>query len=63
MRSSQANALMKNVDEATVGMSGPADALIIAAKSRDSELLKEQIENIKKLADSMMIISQDAIEG
>ena len=63
LSSQQANALMKNVDDITFGMSGPADALLIAAKSNDSELLKEQAESIKRIADSMLTVAKDAVEG
>lgn len=54
---------MKNVDDITFGMSGPADALLLAVKSNDAELLKEQAESIKRLADSMLTVAKDAVEG
>ena len=59
----QANALMKGVDDITIGMSGPPDSLLISANSNDPALLDEQICSITNLASSMMKISEDAVQG
>lgn len=60
---SQASGLMKGVDDITIGMSGPADTLIIAANSNDAILLEQQAVSIKRIADSMLAIAQDAVQG
>jgi hypothetical protein len=59
----KAHVLMKDVDEITIGMSGPVDSLLIAANSKDLGLLNEQAESIMGLAKSMKAVSQDSIEG
>ena len=59
----QANVLMKDVDDITLGMSGPADSLLIAANSGDPALLEEQSRAIKSLASSLKSIAEDAVKG
>ncbi len=59
----QANALMKGVDDITIGMSGPADSLLISASSGDPALLDEQCRSVMELSKSMLKISQDSILG
>ena len=54
---------MKDVDEITLGMSGPADSLLIAANSGDPALLEEQARAIKSLASSLQSIAEDAVQG
>lgn len=44
-------------------MSGPADSLLIAANSKDIALLEDQSKSIIGLAKSMMLVSQDALQG
>jgi len=55
--------LMKGVDDVTLGMGGPADTLLISAKSGDPGLLEEQSKAISDLASSLQDIAQDAVKG
>ena len=55
--------LMKDVDEITLGMSGPADSLLIAANSGDPALLEEQARAIRSLAFSLQSVAEDAVQG
>ena len=61
--SPKANVLMKDVDEITLGMCGPADSLLISANSGDPVLLDEQSQAIQSLASSLKTIAEDAVEG
>ena len=54
---------MSGIDNITIGMSGPADSLLIAANSKDSTLFEDQCSSISSIAKSMMSVSQDAIQG
>lgn len=54
---------MKDVDEITLGMSGPADSLLIAANSGDPALLEEQARAIRNLAFSLQSVAEDAVQG
>ena len=54
---------MKGVDDITIGMSGPADSLLIAANSADPALLSEQCKGILVLAASLKDIALDATQG
>lgn len=59
----QASALMKDVDDITIGMSGPADSLLLSATSGDPALLDEQCRSIMRLSKSMLKISDDSVLG
>ena len=63
MGPSQANALMKGVDDITIGMSGPPDSLLISIGSGDPALLDEQCRSLKEISLSMMKISEDSVLG
>lgn len=54
---------MRGVDDITIGMSGPADSLLIAANSGDPTLLDQQAKSITNLSSSLMTISKDAVQG
>lgn len=59
----QAKVLMRGVDDVSLGMSGPADTLLLSARSGDPTLLSEQGKAITDLASSLSNIAQDALEG
>lgn len=54
---------MRGVDDVTIGMSGPADSLLISANSGDRSLLSDQVEAIGKLASSLKSITEDSVVG
>ena len=54
---------MRGVDDITIGMSGPADSLLIAANSGDPTLLDQQVKSITNLSSSLMTISKDSVQG
>lgn len=54
---------MKGVDDITIGMSGPADSLLIAANSADPALLAEQCKGVLTLATSLKDIARDSVQG
>lgn len=60
---SQAKVLMRGVDDVSLGMSGPADTLLLSARSGDPTLLSEQGKAIIELSSSLNVIAQDALEG
>ena len=60
---SQAKRLMRSVDNVSLGVGGPADTLLIAARSGDPGLLQEQSSALTELAASLHNIAQDAVEG
>jgi hypothetical protein len=59
----KAKVLMRGVDDVSLGMSGPADTLLLSARSGDPTLLSEQGRAITELASSLGNIAQDALEG
>ena len=59
----QAKVLMRGVDDVSLGMSGPADTLLLSARSGDPTLLSEQGRAITELASSLGNIARDALEG
>ena len=59
----QAKVLMRGVDDVSLGLSGPADTLLLSARSGDPGLLSEQGKAITDLASSLGNIAQDALEG
>ena len=59
----QAKALMKRVDNLSLGMSGPADALIISAASQDPALLEDHARNMKGLASTLQTVAMDSVAG
>ena len=59
----QAKVLMRGVDDVSLGMSGPADTLLLSARSGDPTLLSEQGRAITELASSLGTVAQDALEG
>lgn len=60
---SQAKKLVSSVDDVSLGVGGPADTLLIAARSGDPSLLSEQSTAMTELAASLQNIAQDAVEG
>ena len=59
----QAKALMKGVDDLSLGMGGPADALVISAGSQDPTLLEEHTKNVKGLASTLRTVAMDSVAG
>eukprot|EP00731_Ephydatia_muelleri_P020881 Em0013g608a len=59
----KAKALMKGVDGLSLGMGGPADALVIAAGSQDPTLLEEHTKNVKRLASTLHTVAMDSVAG
>ena len=59
----QAKVLLRGVDDISLGMSGPADTLLLSARSGDPTLLTEQSKAITELAASLDTVAQDALEG
>ena len=55
--------LLHGVDDVSLGMSGPADTLLLSARSGDPSLLSDQGKAITDLASSLSNIAQDALEG
>ena len=54
---------MRGADDVSLGMSGPADTLLLSARLGDPTLLSEQGKAIRQLASSLSNIAQDALEG
>lgn len=54
---------MRGVDDVSLGMGGPADTLLLSARSGDPTLLTEQSKAITELASSLQNVAQDALHG
>ena len=55
--------LMRRVDDVSLGLSGPADTILLSARSGDPTLLTDQGKAITELATSLGNVAQDALEG
>ena len=55
--------LMHRVDDISLGISGPADTLLLSSRAGDPLLLSEQSKSLTELASSLHSIAEDAMEG
>ena len=59
----KAKVLMHRVDDISLGISGPADTLLLSSRAGDPLLLSEQSKSLTELASSLHSIAEDAMEG